>query len=231
MEMRQRSGRSRATRSTIVGRAVHRLERADAERARRVDARRSARSSSSSDARGARSRPYDPRCTPVSATSLKPAAATRSTSRTSVVDRQAARRAARRRDDAVRARLLAAGLHAERERGAARDARLDGGAARAVAIEALRRSNSPMTLARGRPCTARRAARSRAARTCLEPGRRRACRRCARRGRRRQRRDLVFAPRRVAAGGHDLARRDSRARCAGSSAARPDRPSPSPSRC
>ena len=42
-----------------------------------------------------------------------------------IVERHAARRASRRRDDAVRARLGAAGLHAQRERGAAGDAGLD----------------------------------------------------------------------------------------------------------
>ena len=65
-------------------RAVHRLERADAEQHvgdRVADGQSiSARSSSISDDGGVRSRPYEPRCTPVSAISLKPAATTRSTS-------------------------------------------------------------------------------------------------------------------------------------------------------
>ena len=48
-----------------------------------------------------------------------------------VLDRNAPRPAARRRNDAVGARLGAAGLDAERERSAAGDARFDGRAARA----------------------------------------------------------------------------------------------------
>ena len=94
----------------------------------------SARRSETSELDGVRSRPYEPRCTPVSAISLKPAAATRSTSREDAVNRQAAAGAARRRDDAVAASLLASGLHAQRERRAAGDARLDRRAAGAVAV-------------------------------------------------------------------------------------------------
>ena len=80
-----------------LARAVHRLERADAEQDARLAAdgtSSSARSSSTATTRGVRSRPYEPRCTPVSAISLKPAAAIRSTSREH--RRRAARSAARR---------------------------------------------------------------------------------------------------------------------------------------
>ena len=65
-----------------------------------------------------------------------------------VVNRQAAAGAARRRNDAVAAALLAAGLHAEGERRAARDAGLDRRAACAVAVrEPLgRRLDEPVLL-------------------------------------------------------------------------------------
>ena len=88
MEMRRERARSR-DQIDDLGRAVHRLERADAEQTadrvpRASPSLSSERTSSSSAAttpatsdRG----PYEPRCTPVSAISLKPAAATRSTSR------------------------------------------------------------------------------------------------------------------------------------------------------
>ena len=69
-----------------------------------------------------------------------------------VVDRQAAARAARRRNDAVAAALLAAGLHAQRERRPAGDARLDRRAARPVAVAEPSRSS-----ARRHPRAARRA--------------------------------------------------------------------------
>ena len=68
------------------------------------------------------------------AISLNPAPATRSTSLTTLVDRQAAAGAAGRRDDAVAAALLAAGLHPQRERGPPGDARLDRRAAGAIAV-------------------------------------------------------------------------------------------------
>src|SRR5262245_28448671 len=56
-----------------------------------------------------------------------------------ISDRYAARRASGRRDDAVRARLRAAGLHAKGKRRAARDAWFDGSAAAALTVaEALR---------------------------------------------------------------------------------------------
>ena len=50
------------------------------------------------------------------------------------IDRQTLRRAARRRNDAIRAGLGAARLYPERERGAARDARLDRRAAASVSV-------------------------------------------------------------------------------------------------
>ena len=129
-----------------LARAVHRLERADAEAAitarlngRARDRRRARAAARSATTRGSRSRPYEPRWTPVSAISLKPAAVTRSTSRSDLVERHASRRPSRRRDDAVGTRLGAAGLHAQRERRAAGDARLDRRAARAVTIAEPRR--------------------------------------------------------------------------------------------
>src|SRR5262245_6506820 len=56
-----------------------------------------------------------------------------------VVDRDAARPSAGRGNDAVRARLGAAGLNAQSERGPPRDARLEGRAAWAVATPENRR--------------------------------------------------------------------------------------------
>ena len=55
-----------------------------------------------------------------------------------VVDRHAAARAARGRDDAVGARLFASGLHAQRERRAPGDPGLDRGSARTVAVLRVR---------------------------------------------------------------------------------------------
>src|SRR5262249_12008376 len=52
-------------------------------------------------------------------------------------NRQALRRPARGRDDAVRTTLLAPGLRANRECRAARDARFDGRAARTIAVAGL----------------------------------------------------------------------------------------------
>ena len=124
-----------------LSRAVHRLERGDAEEQARsaeaVDAtgrvgrpaRAAVRSATSA---GSRSRPYEPRWTPVSAISLKPAAVTRSTSPKNRVDAHASRCPPRRRDDAVRAGLGAAGLHAEGEGRAPRHAGLDRRAARTI---------------------------------------------------------------------------------------------------
>ena len=116
-------------------RAIHRLERADPERhvaARRRRARAAGRAATTA---GSRSRPYDPRWTPVSGDFLE-------ASRGDALDfgdqrrRSAALRdgAARRRDDAVGAAFLAAGLRADGERGAAGDAGLDRGAAGAVTV-------------------------------------------------------------------------------------------------
>ena len=72
-----RSSRARATSSTISRRAVHRLERADAKEHGRARPRRLGQRASAARAattRASRSRPYEPRWTPVSAISLKPAA-------------------------------------------------------------------------------------------------------------------------------------------------------------
>ena len=82
VEMRREAAAARGHEVDDRRRAVHRLERADAERRRRAATASSARSSSTSERRGSRSRPYEPRCTPVRAISLKPAAAIRATSRT-----------------------------------------------------------------------------------------------------------------------------------------------------
>ena len=66
-------------------------------------------------------------------------------------DRHAARRAARRRDDAVGARLGAPRLHAERVRRPSGNARLDRGAARAVAIAEPLGRGQPLVDQRNQP--------------------------------------------------------------------------------
>ena len=164
-----------------TGSAGHRTVEQAASARSRLDQRRQPAS---------RSRPYEPRWTPVSAISLKPAAATRSTSPQHVLERHAARPPARRRNDAVGARLGAAGLHAQRERGATGDTRLDRGAAAAVAVaEAL---------------GGRREGRDARSRARLESAA--ACRRSARpRTTFGKRADFVRAPRGVAAGDDDAA--------------------------
>ena len=125
-----------------------------------------------------------------------------------VVERHASRPPARRRDDAVGARLGAAGLHAQRERRAAGDARLDRRAAAAVAVaEPLGgRQTSGVAATAVEIDSSRGLSSFGTTRTTF-----------GKRG------DFVRPPRRVAAGDDDRARRDCRARCAGSSAARPDR--------
>ena len=130
------------------------------------------------------------------------------------VDRQAAPCAARGRDDAVGAALLAAGLHAQREGGPAGKPGRDRRAARPVAAaESLRRRQ----LAERRP-TGRRRARSLSVLATTRTTLGSAARSAARAGR-------------VAAGDDDARRRDCRGRCGGSSGAHPGRRSPSPNRC
>ena len=207
VEVRREPAAARGDERDDLGRAVHRLERADAERDVGVDrVERAQQRQQRATAASGRGR-TNPRCTPVSVISLKPAAATRATSRTTPSDRQAAAGAARRRDDAVGAPLFAAGLRADRERRPPGDAGLD------------RRRRT----ARRRRRIARRQSSLRRCRVLVvvaddadDAG---------------KRRDFVRPARGVAAGRDDLRRRDSRARCGGSSAARPGRPSRSPSRC
>ena len=80
-----------------LGRAVHRLERADAKQNVRLTAGRDRHATRRQGVpegpptmtAAARSRPYDPRWTPVSAISLKPAAVTRATSASTSSNRHA----------------------------------------------------------------------------------------------------------------------------------------------
>ena len=205
--MRREAAAAEATRSTISG--VQSIGSSELMRnVTSASIAASAHSRSNSDDGSSRSRPYDPRWTPVSAISLKPACATRVDLADDLRERQAAAAAAGRRDDAVGTLLFAAGLHAQRERRAAGHPGSIGGAARP----------SPST----EPFRSRRARGSR-----RDP----ASRRCGRRGRRWQRREFVGPARGVTAGGDDLRAEDSRARCGGSSAARPGPRSPSPNRC
>ena len=81
-----------------------------------------------------RSRPYEPRCTPVSAISRKPAVRTRAIFGKHLAERPAPAVASCRRDDAVGARLVAAGLDPKRVGRAARQPWSHRRAARAVAV-------------------------------------------------------------------------------------------------
>ena len=99
--------------SRRVERKVHRLERADAEKDG-LWASVAEQSSIRVLERGRRSRPYDPRWTPVTAISRYPASMTRSTSARMSAQRAAPTCATSRRNDAVAARFLAAGLHSQR---------------------------------------------------------------------------------------------------------------------
>ena len=168
--------RCAATSSTISGvQSIGSSELTRNVTSARIDA--SARSSVSERRAGARSRPYDPRCTPVSAISLKPAAATRSTSPDDVGDGQASAGSARRRDDAVAAALFAAGLHAQRECRPPGDARLDRRAARRrrrrqTRSSAVRSATRPTVTCRrcGRRERRWEAPRPRRRRVCVAPG-------------------------------------------------------------
>ncbi len=94
----------------------------------------SARRSDTSELDGVRSRPYEPEVNAGQRDLLEARGCHARDLAEHAVDRQAAAGAARRRDDAVAAPLLASGLHAQRERRAAGDARLDRRAAGAVAV-------------------------------------------------------------------------------------------------
>ena len=220
MKMRREAIATSATRSTIsreqsIGSSeLMRNRTAALGRAARVRAPAPA-AARRATTRGVRSRPYDPRWTPVSAISLNPAA-------DDALDlaqdrRRSARFAAAPRvvgNDAVRARLRAAGLHAQRERRAARDARLD---RPRRSCRRRRRSAAPSS-GRGR--------------SPASVDERAACRRWQRRAATfGSAANFVRPARRVAAGDDDPARRDCRGRSAGWSAARPDRRWRSPSRC